>query len=142
MLLLFLFRRLTAVTHEKSQTLLKEIKILSKSLNKSISISTTDTTITNDINYEDMEHLIVGLKQLILTSNHSERIRLLTICPSTWSRREIVNHFSVSEWESRMAIELRESSGVLSFYENNQDRGQLSLITIKTVLEFYEGNFK
>jgi hypothetical protein len=140
--LLFIFRRLTAITQQKSQNLLKEIKLLSQSLNKLSTASTSDTTVINDMDYEDMEHLVTGLKQLVLMSDHSERIRLLTICPSTWSRREIANHFFVSQWEGRMAIELRESSGLLSFYENNQDRGQLTPTTIKTVLDFYEGKCK
>ena len=89
-----------------------------------------------------MEQSIMGLKQLVLRSDHSERIRLLTICPLTWSRREIAGHFSVSEWEGRMAIELRESNGVLSSFENGQDRGQIAPVTIKAVLNFYEGKLK
>ncbi|CAF4048394.1 unnamed protein product [Rotaria sp. Silwood1] len=113
--------------------------LLSKSLQKPTLMSTGDTTITNNIDYEDMEHLVDAFKKLVLISDHSERIRLLTLCPPSWSRREISKHFSVSEWESRMAIELRESNGILSVYENNQDRGQISPLTINAVLDFYEG---
>ena len=48
-----------------------------------------DTTINNSIDFDDMQHLVAGLQKLVLTSNHSERIRLLTLCPPGWSRREI-----------------------------------------------------
>lgn len=72
-------------------------------------------------------------------SDHSERIRLLTLCPPNWSRRDISRIFSVSEWEGRMTIELYESSGILAVWENNEDRGQISPSTIQTVLAYYQG---
>ncbi|CAF4705063.1 unnamed protein product [Rotaria socialis] len=71
-------------------------------------------------------------------SDHAERIRLLTLCPPTWGRRDISKQFSVTEWVGRMAIELCESIGVLAIYENNQDRGKVSPLTIQTVLAYYE----
>ncbi|CAF1585862.1 unnamed protein product, partial [Didymodactylos carnosus] len=88
--------------------------------------------------YEDMEILVAGLKQLILSSDYCERIRMLTLAPPVWSRRDIAQQFSVSEWEGRMAIDLREAHGILAIYENTQDRNKISPETIEKVLEFYE----
>ncbi|CAF3714302.1 unnamed protein product [Rotaria socialis] len=100
--------RHTVVAQEKCQILLKKTKILSDSLISSSSSSTTDTTNVNSIGYEDMEHLVAGLQKLVLMSDHAERIRLLTLCPPTWSRRDISKFFSVLEWDGRMAKELYE----------------------------------
>ncbi|CAF4972949.1 unnamed protein product [Rotaria magnacalcarata] len=85
-----------------------------------------------------MNHLVVGFQKLVLMSDHAERIRLLTLCPPTWGRRNISKQFSVTEWVGRMAIELCESIGVLAIYENNQDRGKISPLAIQTVLAYYE----
>ena len=86
-----------------------------------------------------MQHLVAGLQKLVLMSDHSERIRLLTLCPPSWSRREISTFFLVSEWKARMAMELYELNGVLSTYENYQNRDKLTPLTIQTVLDFYQG---
>jgi hypothetical protein len=90
-------RRLTNVTQRKTQQLLKEVKILSESISHSAQKLTSDTTFTSDIGYDDMEFLIYGLKQLVLISDHCQRIRLLTISPPNWTRRDIANYFCVSE---------------------------------------------
>ncbi|CAF3194220.1 unnamed protein product [Rotaria sp. Silwood2] len=86
-----------------------------------------------------MEHLVAGLQKLVLMSDHAERIRLLTLCPPTWSRRDISTFFSVPEWEGRMAKELYESSGVLAAYENNQDRVKITPSAIEAVVAYYQG---
>ena len=98
----------------------------------------TDTTINNSIGFDDMQHLVASLQKPLLISDHWERVRLLTLCPPGCSRREISTFFSVSECEARMAMELYESNGVLWTYENNQDRGKLTPMTIQTVLDFYQ----
>ncbi|CAF4530348.1 unnamed protein product, partial [Rotaria sp. Silwood2] len=85
-----------------------------------------------------MEHLVAGLQKLVLMSDHAERIRLLTLCPPTWSRRDISTFFSVPEWEGRMAKELYESSGVLAAYENNQDRVKITPSAIEAVVAYYQ----
>ncbi|CAM4988043.1 unnamed protein product [Rotaria socialis] len=130
--------RHTVVAQEKCQILLKKTKILSDSLISSSSSSTTDTSNVNSIGYEDMEHLVAGLQKLVLMSDHAERIRLLTLCPPTWSRRDISKFFSVLEWDGRMAKELYESSGVLAAYENNQDRVEITPSTIEAVVAYYQ----
>ncbi|CAM2730208.1 unnamed protein product, partial [Rotaria socialis] len=71
------------VLHEKCQILLKNTKALSNSFKRSSSSSTNETTLENNISYEDMEHLVIGFQKLVLMSDHSERIRLLTLCPPT-----------------------------------------------------------
>ena len=101
-----LFRRHTSVLQEKCQDLLRKTKILSDSFKTSSGSFATDTTINNSIGFDDMQHSVAGLQKLVLMSNHSERIRLLTLCPPGWSRRQISMFFSVSEGEVRMAMEL------------------------------------
>ncbi|CAF1235903.1 unnamed protein product [Didymodactylos carnosus] len=129
-------RRQSDVVKNKCDSLMKEVKLLSTSINNLGSSS--DTTIVEDLNYEDMQVFILGLKQLVSESDHSEKIRLLTICPEWWNRRDVVYHFDVTEWEARTAMKLRETSGVLSFCENKQDRGQITASTIEKVLEHYQ----
>lgn len=133
------FRRSTTILQDKCQDLLKKTKVLSDSFKSSSGSFVTDATTDNALNFDDMQHLIAGLQQLVLMSDHSERIRLLTLSPPSWSRREISTFFFVSQWEARMAIELYQSTGVLSAYENNQDRGEVTPLTIQLVLDFYQG---
>ncbi|CAF3868727.1 unnamed protein product [Rotaria magnacalcarata] len=129
--------RHTVVAQEKCQMLLKKTKILSDFLINSSSSSTTDTTNVNSVGYEDMEHLVAALQKLVLMSDHAERIRLLTLCLPTWSRRDISRFYSVLKWDSSMANELYESSGVLAAYENNQDRLKITPSTIEAVVPYY-----
>ncbi|CAF1614794.1 unnamed protein product [Rotaria magnacalcarata] len=131
--------RHTVVAQEKCQMLLKKTKILSDFLINSSSSSTTDTTNVNSVGYEDMEHLVAALQKLVLMSDHAERIRLLTLCLPTWSRRDISRFYSVLKWDSSMANELYESSGVLAAYENNQDRLKITPSTIEAVVPYYHG---
>ena len=66
----------------------------------------------------------------------NEKIKILTLLPSSWSREKIANEFQTSVHLARKAKELKKSKGILS--EPNIARAKsLPLETKKNVRDFY-----
>lgn len=62
----------------------------------------------------EFEELLSQVKELLKTSARRDKIRLLTLTPSSWSLSFAAQYFEVSRYYIRKATELRKTKGVLA----------------------------
>ena len=92
---------------------------------------------TNQLAVSDADTLIEGLRKLFDSSSDDEQIRLLTVAPSDWGRNRIINFFHCSERQARMALELRQTAGVLAYPISSRGNEPIGHDVINQVLEYY-----
>ena len=66
------------------------------------------------VSLNDGEELVQQLKEKFNSTTRSERLRILTILPKSWSRRKVAKVFGVSRYLARRAKMLVAEKGVLS----------------------------
>ena len=66
------------------------------------------------VSLNDGEELVQQLKEKFNSTTRSERLRILTILPKSWSRRKFAKVFGVSRYLARRAKMLVAEKGVLS----------------------------
>jgi hypothetical protein len=84
-----------------------------------------------------MNALLSGLKVLFQESTDIEQIRLLTISPDTWGRKMIQEWFGCTEHQSRQAILLKKSKGLLAYPDYFCGNKPLADDTVNLVKQFY-----
>ena len=97
-------------------------------------------SIPNYVQLKDIQVLINGLKQYVFISEKEQRLQLLTIVPHDWGRKKIEYFFGCTEHQSKQAVLLRNTYGVLAkplFFSGNKEIGQP---IIEKVLKFYEND--
>lgn len=85
----------------------------------------------------DYEQLITKLKEKCEISNKEEKIKIISLLPSSWSRNKISIEFNVSERLVKLARDLAKKQGIMPDLTKRNSGKVLSLDTIKIVTEFY-----
>ena len=70
------------------------------------------------------------------TEKPSEKIKLLTLVPETWTKIKIINEFSVTDYMVRASRKLFREKGILSTPESKKGN-TISKEVIDLVTEFY-----
>lgn len=87
---------------------------------------------------KDLDRLICLIKEkLETTSTRSEKIQLLTLVPTSWSKRKVMEEFKVSEYAIRQARNLVKEKGILTLPLPRKGK-VLSENTINLVKNFYQ----
>ncbi|CAF4598298.1 unnamed protein product, partial [Rotaria magnacalcarata] len=87
---------------------------------------------------EENESLIDGLKRLFDSSDYDDQVRLLTLSPPTWGRVQIENFFFCNEWQSRRALEIRGSFGILATPTNFSGNPRINPLLADEIQAFYQ----
>ena len=82
------------------------MEILSEELNES---SLNDCT-----NCKELERLIVLTKEKLEISSPKDQIKLLTLTPESWSIKETVQEFGLTEYKVKCARKLKKKRGILA----------------------------
>ena len=77
------------------------------------------------VSFNDGEEIVQPLKEKFNSTTKSERLRILTILPKSWSRRKVAKVFGVSRYLARRGKMLVAEKGVLS--SPNPKLGSLTL---------------
>lgn len=104
--------------------------------------SDDETQITEETENKatDMDRLIELIKlKLNITNTKREKIQILTLAPTSWSRKKICQEFNVSEYTARKAKELVRDKGILALPEPRQGN-VLDENVITLVKMFYESD--
>ena len=85
-------------------------------------LASTDNSIEvdseQDMNQKanDLDKLVVLIKEKLNVSNKREKIQILTLKPESWSLRKTAKEFKVSKATARKARILREEEGILVYH--------------------------
>lgn len=89
---------------------------------------------------QDMDQFVIQLKEKISSSNtYSDKIKLLTLTPESWSIAKTVQEFGVSEHLVKRARKVKSEKGLLGEPEAKRGHGFSDEI-IKKVVEIYESD--
>lgn len=91
----------------------------------------------NQYDSKEYEELITKLKEKCNISNKEEKIKILSLLPSSWSRRKVSEEFSVSERLVKLARDLKKKHGIMPDLAKRNSGKILSEDTIGKVHEFY-----
>lgn len=97
----------------------------------------SETFSSLDLTMDDAIWILSHLRELFSTSDNDEQKRLMTMLPSTWGRHRIANWSSGTRHQARKSLELRTTSGILSYPEDRRGNKPLDNETEKVVLDFY-----
>ena len=88
-------------------------------------------------NSDDLEYLVQKIKEKNLNcKTRTKKIKVLTISPVSWSREKIAKEFGVTEYMAKVAIQLRQKSGILAQPTVKKGR-PLPQETVEAVKSFY-----
>ncbi|CAF4040399.1 unnamed protein product [Rotaria sp. Silwood1] len=105
---------------------------------KTTMIQNPNESVSMNIKLNDCQSLLNGIKQFFFLSKKEQQIQLLTIAPPDWGRKKIEFYFGCTEHQSKQALILRKSYGVLArpvFFSGNSP---IQKATIDQVVQFYE----
>ncbi|CAF3187689.1 unnamed protein product [Rotaria sp. Silwood2] len=88
---------------------------------------------------EAME-LVNNFKSLVDSSDHSEKIKLLTLAPVNWGRIKITNFFSCSEHQARYSIYLRDAGQILSLPIDLRGNISFDPVIEKEIFNFFHSD--
>ncbi|CAF3148713.1 unnamed protein product, partial [Rotaria sp. Silwood2] len=86
---------------------------------------------------DDAVWILRHLRESFNISDNYEQQRLMTMLPSDWGRDRIANWFDGSKHQARQSIQLRTTSGVLSFPEDRRGNKSLDSQVELAVHNFY-----
>ena len=114
----------------------KVAKLLNLTDNELDMPSSTKKTCTK---CDDLDEIMLSLKSKIDISTKLEQIKLLTFVPSSWTCKETMEKFQVSERLVKKARELKKREGILA--EPNKKKGKSLNFDIKQrVINFYQSD--
>ena len=91
------------------------------------------------LNCKDLAYFIDLIKNKMYDSTKSEKLKLLTLVPESWTIESIMSEFNVSYRMARTARNLKAQNGILA--EPQQKSGRiLSDETVQKVIEFYQSD--
>ena len=105
---------------------------------KSTSNKRTNKSIPSEIKLDDCQSLLNGLKQLFFLSKKQQKLQLLTIAPSDWGRKKIEYYFGCTEHQSKQAILLKKTHGVLARPLGFSGNRSIESDVVEQVVNFYE----
>ena len=134
-------------TGKRPAALSKKCRRISDSLRRKLASSFSDDSMGLDSDEqipsfalsEEYDLLINKLKEKCLISNKEEKIKIISLLPTSWSRQKISQEFQVSEHLVRITRALQKTQGILP--DLGKRRGHpVRDETIQAVTEFYENN--
>ena len=111
----------------------KLAKVISTAIDSEIPAQTDNDALASDMN-EFLHELKLKIDN---ETNYAKKIQMLTLVPRSWSRKRIADHFNVSEYSVRKAIELRDSEGIMAL-PAAYTRKRISDDTLQAVQATYE----
>lgn len=130
-------KRLTAIRRKSIQLSVKIDEKLNKTLNPSQKQSTQQSSSSVPFCDQYLE-LIEALKTKCVVANQEDKVRIISLMPSSWSRSKIAQELQVSERLVRSTKDLVKEQGILPRQNLRQGRPALSEQTILTIEEFYQ----
>jgi hypothetical protein len=85
----------------------------------------------------DYKKLIAQLQEKCKLSKKEEKIKIISLLPSSWSKQRICKEFDVTDYQVRLSRKLMKSQGVLPELKN-KDGHRLSNEVVNDVIKFYE----
>ena len=114
----------------------KKVKLLNESLNA----SERDELQISMLKSSSLDFIVEQLKQKFHNEiNISQKIKLLTLVPVTWTIQETINEFKTTQYMVKQARALRDVKGVLG--ERSTDIKNLKKLTtevVNQIVNFYE----
>lgn len=84
----------------------------------------------------DIEFLVKGLKEKMLTSNRQQQLSLLTLAPNSWTIEKASTEFNVTKYTVRKAWKLCKEQGILPTVTSAQGK-PVNEEMVRLVKEFY-----
>ncbi|CAF3451774.1 unnamed protein product, partial [Rotaria sp. Silwood2] len=131
------FRKTNQVSNAVDETyftLLKWSNTLAPSSRRNVEPETFNTL---GLSMDDAVWILRHLRESFNISDNYEQQRLMTMLPSDWGRDRIANWFDGSKHQARQSIQLRTTSGVLSFPEDRRGNKSLDSQVELAVHNFY-----
>jgi hypothetical protein len=85
----------------------------------------------------DMDELITALKEKVTVSTSQEKLKLLTLTPSSWKIEKTAKEFDVSVYMVKKSRSLKKTGGILADPPRKKGK-ELSQEVKDRVVEFYE----
>lgn len=133
----FSFRRHTNVLRQKVDDATVKMRMLLDGILNRSDEPRTRVSRNSTISVADSDTLLEGLRKLFNASADDEQIRLLTVAPSTWGRHKVENFFDCTEYQARLALEVRQTAGILAYPISCRGNESIDHNTIDQVLDYY-----
>lgn len=118
----------------------KVSKVLEKDFSLGEELPDAEKIKENEQKIKDLDRLVLLMKEKLSTTNSQrEKIQILTLVPSSWSRKKIREEFNVSEYTARKAKELVTEKGILAMPEPRKGH-PLNENVIDLVKNFYQNS--
>ena len=88
---------------------------------------------------EDLDKFVDLLKEKSHHASRKEKMKLLTLVPSSWSIKKTMEEFNISQYMVKIAREIKSKKGILE--EADPKKGKsLSAEVIERVIAFYQSD--
>lgn len=131
------FRRHTGVLRDSVARAISKIRVIADKLCGMANLPETESSM-NPLSFEDNNTLINGLKSLFDSSDYDEQVRILTISPPSWGRVKIENFFGCNQWQTRKAMEMRDSFGILAKPTNFSGNHPIDPLLAEEIRAFFQ----
>lgn len=91
----------------------------------------------NQFDSKEYEELIKKLKGKCNISDKEDKIKIISLLPSSWSRHKVSEEFNVSERLVKLARDLKKKHGIMPDLAKRNSGKVLSVDTLDKVQEFY-----
>ena len=133
----FSCRRHTNVLRQKVDHATVKMRMLRDSILNRSNESRTRMSRNSTISVADSDTLLEGLRKLFNASSDDEQMRLLTVAPSSWGRNKVENFLDCTEYQARLALELRQAAGIFAYPISCRGNESTDHNTIDQVLDYY-----
>ena len=133
----FIYRRNTKLIRKE---VTKAIDLIRQAADEILTVSkvTLNDSKNASLTVNDTEILIDDLKLLFQSSDYGEQIRLLILALSNWERLQIESFFGCAQWQSRKALGLRSSFGVLAKVTPFAGNQPIDPQMVDNIIQFYQ----
>ena len=114
-------------------------------ISTSLNVSSNDISFNSSINNEccdkssDLDRLCELIKEKLIISNRTEKLKLLTLTPASWTIQKTVEYFAVTKSMVETSHKLKKSKGILG--EPDKKSGKKITVELKTIIEnFYQSD--
>ena len=114
-------------------------------ISTSLNVSSNDISFDSSINNEccdkssDLDRLCELIKEKLIISNRTEKLKLLTLTPASWTIQKTVEYFAVTKSMVETSHKLKKSKGILG--EPDKKSGKKITVELKTIIEnFYQSD--
>lgn len=130
-------RHTNRISHRVDETYIKLQELSNILLPPPRRSNEPETLSALDLSMNDAVWILYRLRELYSINDNNEKQRLMTMLPPTWGRDRIANWFDSSGHHARQSIELRTTTGVLSYPEDRRGNRPLDNQVEMTIHNFY-----